>query len=219
MKTKSMNGLLIGVLAMAVTAMGTVQMPATADNETARTISTVSWFGDPETPVGRSVLTRTEAGVSAQLRTSGLEPREAVTLWWVVFNTPEGCSDACGENDIFIGGDPAAGLYLDGIAAADIVVAYGGRAIANRHGSATIAASLREAGSVREVLFGAEPTLKDSEAAEIHLVLRSHGPAVPGMIDEQLGSYAGGCLVFLHPPAIPDEVGECADIQFAVHLP
>ena len=216
MKQRNVTAILVVALGLAMT---TAQTPATASDDDTRTIAPVAWFGAPETPVGQSMLTRTEEGVSATLRTSGLAPRETVTLWWVVFNTPTSCSDTCGEDDIFIGGDPTAGLNLDGIAAADIVVAYADGAIANRTGSATLAATLSEGGPVREVLFGTAPTLKDSGVAEVHLVVRSHGPAVPGMIGDQLGSYAGGCVDFLHPPAVPVQVGECADIQFAVHLP
>ena len=61
--------------------------------------------------------------------------------------------------------------------------------------------------------------VKDSHGAEVHLVARSRGPAVPGLVSAQIGSYASGCDVFLNPPAVPTAVGECADNQFAVHLP
>jgi len=140
-------------------------------------------------------------------------------MWWVVFNDPHGCSDACGEDDIFIDGDPANGLNLDGVAAADIVVGYAGGTVATQRGTATMTSHLFVGAPVVEVLFGTLPILKSSTAAEIHLVARSHGPAVPGTVAEQIGSYAGGCEVFLLPPAIPTEIGECADIQFAVHQP
>ncbi len=48
--------------------------------------------------------------------------------------------------------------------------------------------------------------------AEVHVVLRTHGPTVPGSINEQIGSYGGGSDVF-YPEftAYPNMVGECAD--------
>ncbi len=183
------------------------------------TTSDVMWFGDPSVAVGDSRLVRTDGGVMGTLRSSGLASGEAVTLWWVVFNDPAGCSDACGEDDIFTDGDPALGLNEEGIAAADIVVGFADGAVATADGAFVLSGSVDESGPVRDVVFGAEPLLKDAAGAEIHLVVRSHGPAVPELIRDQLGSYAGGCEIFLHPPEIPDAAGECADIQFAVHLP
>jgi len=188
-------------------------------SDSARQTSDIVWFGDHSTSAGTSRLVRTPRGVVGTFHTSGLMPREALTMWWVVFNDPHGCSDACGEDDIFIDGDPANGLNLDGVAAADIVVGYAGGTVATQRGTATMTSHLFVGAPVVEVLFGTLPILKSSTAAEIHLVARSHGPAVPGTVAEQIGSYAGGCEVFLLPPAIPTEIGECADIQFAVHQP
>ena len=61
-------------------------------------------------------------------------------------------------------------------------------------------------------------------SAEVHLVLHTHGQAVPGMIPDQILTWNEGCLVVL--PSGPgimhedsDELGRCADIQFAVHPP
>jgi len=57
--------------------------------------------------------------------------------------------------------------------------------------------------------------------AEIHLALRTHGPAIPGMIDEQTGTMDGGCTSGfpsgpgLHPDS--DVEGYCANIQVAIH--
>ncbi|MGM0458521.1 MAG: hypothetical protein ACQERO_04185, partial [Bacteroidota bacterium] len=62
--------------------------------------------------------------------------------------------------------------------------------------------------------------LQDADAAEIHAVLRSHGPKVPGLVNEQINSYKGGCEVnFPAFTEIPDEVGECGDIIAAIHAP
>ena len=34
-------------------------------------------------------------------------------------------------------------------------------------------------------------------SAEVHLVLRSHDPVIPGMVNEQISSFGGGCTTFL----------------------
>ena len=46
--------------------------------------------GPPPEPVGSSKLVRTDNGLSADLKTTGLTPGHVVTLWWVVFNYPDG---------------------------------------------------------------------------------------------------------------------------------
>ncbi len=59
------------------------------------------------------------------------------------------------------------------------------------------------------------------QTAEVHMALRSHGPAQPGMIPAQIQTLDGGCT-----PGIPtgpvlypdsDEVGYCANVQVAKH--
>lgn len=38
---------------------------------------------------------------------------------------------------------------------------------------------------------------------------RSHGPKIPGQVNEQINSYEGGCVVNFAPfSEIPDEAGE-----------
>ena len=61
-------------------------------------------------------------------------------------------------------------------------------------------------------------------SAEVHMVIRSHGIAVPGIIPEQIHTFLGGCNPDLTFPEGPgriwpdsDQVGYCANIQVAVH--
>jgi hypothetical protein len=57
--------------------------------------------------------------------------------------------------------------------------------------------------------------------AEVHMALRTHGPAQPGMIPEQTQTINGGCTSgypsgpFLYLDS--DVVGYCANIQVAIH--
>ena len=60
--------------------------------------------------------------------------------------------------------------------------------------------------------YGALPfpstTLEDADAAEVHVVLRTHGRYIPGIADEQITSFEGGCTM-----------QDCADLQFAIFPP
>ena len=186
----------------------------------AKTTSGVYWFGDDSQSVGSSVLRRTDDGVRMSFKSKDMAPNTAVTIWWVVFNEPGACSaPGCGEDDIFLGGDPNAGLNFAGIEAADIVAGYATGKVASSDGNLNVNATLAEGEIGPEVIFGTGALLKDANLAEVHLVARSHGPAIDGLEDIQTGSFAGGCEVFLNPPDVPDAEGECGDIQFAVHLP
>ena len=96
------------------------------------TTSPVFWFEDGS-EAGEATLTRFEHGIYMTLDTTGLQPDDAVTIWWVIFNTPENCSDGmCGEDDIFnidengdfiLNDDGSIPLNLDGIEAAQIAIA------------------------------------------------------------------------------------------------
>ena len=59
-------------------------------------------------------------------------------------------------------------------------------------------------------------------AAEIHLALRTHGPAQPGMIPEQIQTMDGGCSSgFPSGPGLhadSETVGYCANVQVGKHL-
>ncbi len=61
-----------------------------------------------------------------------------------------------------------------------------------------------------EALFGGG--LQKPMSAEIHFVVRTHGPAIPGKVDSMLYTVNGGCEgAFPNPP--------CSDVQFAVFKP
>jgi hypothetical protein len=207
--------LVVGLVALM--AGGLAAVPAAAEGSGATTTSSeVYFFADPATSVGRSQLVRTDAGIAMTFNTSGLMAAEALTVWYVVFNEPAACTAACGEDDLF---EPDGSLNEAQVAAADIVVGYATGDVANASGRVAFHDRLGVGEAVDEIIIGTGPLLKDARVAEVHLVARSHGPAVPGMVDDQIGSYAGGCETFLNPPEFADEVGECVDLQFAVHLP
>lgn len=172
--------------------------------------------GPPPEPVGSSTLVRTDRGVSAALATTGLTPGHVVTLWWVVFNDPDGCQagipglSRCGPDDVHAGrGGPspnhAAGRIVD------------------EDGTAGFGAHLR-VGDTSRALAG--PGLVAPRGAEVILIVKTHGPKIPGLVADQLRTFAGGCADQSDaPPGTPPELlgtpgpNDCAEILLSVHTP
>lgn len=138
-----------------------------------------------------AILQRSPNGVEFTLETT--LPEGTYTTWWVVFNNPELCEDGCGLDDLENPDVNASVFWATG-------------EVVDNGETGVFSASLLEnhlpEGS-DQVLFG--DGLIDSFEAEIHLVVRSHGPAIPGLEEEQISTFNGGC-----PP------NECIDVQFSV---
>lgn len=170
--------------------------------------------------VGDAKLVRTNSGVSMTIKSSieGLafafpnfeDPvgefmsGDATTNWFVVFNNPGNCSDGeCGEDDILasaFGGDPN-DVKVDVIFATGHVAA----------GSQWKAGAHLNEGDVSGSILPQQWGLIDAMAAEIHIIVVSHGPAanlLPGELAEAISSVAGGCATNV-----------CGDAQFAVFAP
>lgn len=168
--------------------------------------------------VGTSTLVRTGSGVSFRVSTTGLAPGTVHTLWVVIFNQPENCTDpGCGNDDL---SNPDA--------MADVT--YGAGTVIGGAGRATLAGHRNEgdnSGSIMQEWLGLpEHGLIDARAAEIHFVVHSHGPKIPGLVDEMLHSFNAGCGPnFIEGlPPVPESLGThgpntCEDVQFAVHTP
>ena len=157
--------------------------------------------GGPEVEASTSRLTRSEDGVTVRIDAGELPAGDAVTLWWVFFNNPELCEGPCNGPDLR-NPDVEAGLF------------YGGGDVVGEDGTLTIV-SMREEGDIAGVddvhadFAGAKTGLIDSQTAEIHVALRSHGVAHddPNLLAEQLGTFNEACN--------PD----CGNLQAAAHLP
>lgn len=158
-------------------------------------------FGNPDgTPVmdpmdiegSSGTLWRTTTGISAVISTSEL-PAGAYSVWWVIFNNPEHCAtpNACGADDL---GDRTG----DGVQAS-LVWATGAEVLDD--GIGTFRAHL-PAGASREALWG--PGLQNLEGAEIHAVIRYHGPVIPEIFVDQITTVGGGCDEFNQPTGCYD---------------
>ncbi len=168
-----------------------------------------------------SILIRINRGVFARYRSKELIPGHAYTLWWVIWNNPKKCLTPNGC------GDPEDVDFLNPETGVDVLFAGSGRVIGSS-GQGTFYGRLRAGDDSESVydLMGIPPAggiqKGNTFNAEVHLVLRSHGPKIPGMVYEQISSYVGGCtdpFAFLPFSEIPDEVGECGDIEWSLHAP
>lgn len=154
-------------------------------------------------------LTRTDSGVSFNLRTSGFEPGHVATVWWVVFNNPDQCDNpipAIGANcnlpDLFDPDVEAAVMF-----AAGNVVGQSGRTSFGGH-------LQRGQVTTTHPLFADSPGLIHPRTAEIHLVDRTHGPLIRELVRGMLTTFEGGCT-----PATSagsgDGPNDCADLHAA----
>lgn len=190
--------------------------------------SSVYRFADMEAvPGARAGLIRTSDGLRTRTHTADLDHRHVMTLWWVIFNNPEYCEHgegdlACGELDLFDGPDGPTGVEPSCV--------FGDGSIVGGNGQARFHDRL-EVGEGRDScidffvaavpeLDGRDHGLTDPSGAEVHLVIRSHGPLIPGKVAEQRSTFAGGCEDFLDPGATHRlEPGECSDLQLALFPP
>src|SRR5688572_3423092 len=70
------------------------------NTELVTSVAEVYWFAD-DTLVdnAESTLMRMEHGVYGTLKAVKLEPGDAYTIWWIIFNYPENCShNECGPD-------------------------------------------------------------------------------------------------------------------------
>ena len=212
------------VLALVV-AIALVSGPAaTADGPPGQEVGEVVTFADGSQVDGATArLSRGEDVLSTRTDTRQLDHRQVMTLWWVVFNHPEHCEFgegelACGEGDLFDGPDGPTGVepscvYADG----SIVGGNGHARFADRLpvGEGRDSCIDFFVGLV-EGLEGEDHGLTNPAGAEVHLVVRSHGPLLPGEVPAQRGTFAGGCRDLLSPGATHElEPGECSDLQVA----
>ena len=170
-------------------------LPLTANAGHTYQTANVIDFTTGEFVAGAATLTRTRQSATARIYTSGLEPGAAYTIWWVVWNDPAECSDPCGENDL---GAPGNSVF------------YAGGFVTGADGTVNVSVHV-DAGDLAggiDVLIpgGLHPSRGFS--AEIHLIIRSHGPIIPGMADAQVGTFFGAC-----------DINTCFDDQAVAFLP
>ena len=164
------------------------------------TADVVTFMLPDETPaagdvVGTATLTRTAVGVKLTANSTLLDAGAAYTLWWIIFNNPAACDPAgCSDADF---GNPDV--------EASIMNATG--RVADATGNGTFSAFLPvgfmhsepASGNGRQLLG---PGLQNATGAEIHVVIRCHGPWSGNI--EQISTVAGDCLNAASPSGCYD---------------
>lgn len=143
--------------------------------------ATVVEIGNEDNVTGRSVVVRTQRGVLALLRTSDLVAGDAYTVWAVIFNNPDACDGPCDASDL--ANPDVAGFST-----------LGTGKVADREGT------------MFYMRIPSGEQLMDPRGAEIHFVVRTHGPAIPDLVEEQISTLNGGC-----PP------NTCSNVLMAKH--
>ncbi|MCI0434117.1 MAG: hypothetical protein L0271_10855 [Gemmatimonadetes bacterium] len=136
----------------------------------------------PAVPIPGAIATLVSNvnGVSVRLQTGNLDPGNAYTVWWVKIDAPENCATIpCGGADV-----------LGNSAIVSSNVAYAAGHVAGGGGMATFGAHF-STGEIPGGWFDNE--FVNPMGAEIHLVVMDHGPAVPGLVSNQISTLRGGC--------------------------
>ena len=162
----------------------------------------------PPTTHGSATLKRGSDWIKVKIKTSGL-PAGAYTVWWVVFDTPDGCVDGCGEDDLF---NPDA----------HVSVFYATGGLVHKGRTVTFRARHRVGDEVGEP--GTQHILGDGSIdparAEIHNIIKYHGPASdnPATRYEQTHTLLGGCYEGANALDLGEPFGvQCFDPQAVAH--
>lgn len=158
---------------------------------------------------GTSYLTRLDDKVLVTVEASNLNPGDAMTLWWVVWNNPAGCTGgACGDDEF----DDPTGQAL---AAAGAAVGNASGNVVKSDGTIEFGATLHVGMNdpSHEVIFNDQFDPNGSmltgepDDVEFHVVLQTHGQARGGKkLSEQLSNLEANCTP------------SCQDLQFALHF-
>lgn len=205
MKRSILNSILLVVVLMSIPVFVLANQDVTYD------MTPVAYFGtDDSIEESLAVLVRNHDEVVMMLHTSQMEPGNAVTAWWVIFNNPEACSDGiCNGDDLpQNGGAPeveAAMIFADGQIVSD-------------NGAARFTSRLSVADTSNAYAFETLG-LTDVEQAEIHLVVRTHGQALEDgdLLTAQLSTLNGGCENGSEESGLAGP-NTCSNIQSAIFI-
>ena len=155
-----------------------------------------------------SRLIRYNDGVYMSVRTTQLPMRSADTVWWVIFNNPENCSHGtggfrCGEGDLADPSIEPSILYATG------------QVIGGGVGSFTASLAMNDTSGCVNTL-PCNDGLTNPMGADIHLIVRSHGPMLTDLYQEQISTFGGGCNNVPEGTGTPGP-NTCVDLQFSVH--
>jgi hypothetical protein len=218
------------VLTVVALVAATLTVPALADGpETLDGPNPMMWLSDPDGVDGDSGIEQGDpidgakgtvrvgdSGARVRIKATHLEPGHAYSLWVVFFNDASLCVDGCNGPDLGVAGGGS--VWADGRVAPD-----SGQIVFN---------GWLEAGAGSEYVGELPPppfafaAYEPGPNNEFHVVVRSHGPADPDIVEEQISTFGGGCEVNVGPQPgeigdfpVPSAPGECGEIQLYVFTP
>ncbi|MEN8260717.1 MAG: hypothetical protein ABFS02_09055 [Pseudomonadota bacterium] len=179
-------------------------------------------------------------GANTALAEDGNSPVRAVTLWWVIFNSPDACTanpgglEQCGSVDVFgqaflesvANGAPDPSLIAPNLQAG-LAVLYATGGVTDPSGRITLAASIYRSEDGQPLAISNAAAIADPMGlgagysdtdAEVHLVVRDHGRRVPAGEIQQISSFLDP---YCSDPNLLYFAGQnvCADAQFAIFGP
>lgn len=192
---------LLGVIALTPAAKsikaGAAAIPGENSSEKISTSPFVLLMSGAVVPAAGSQLIREKDAVSMTANTRGLTNGNVYTAWWAIFNNPENCFTR-----------PCTPVDINSNPAVQGALVLAGARIVGPDGAASYGAFL----AVGDTAFlHTGPGLLDPKHAEIHIAVRSHGPASAldaTQLAAALTSFNGGC-----PPNM------CMTVQASVHAP
>jgi hypothetical protein len=151
---------------------------------------------------GDATLTRSKDGLSVDQDVQGLTPGYTYSVWWVIFDNPQGCVAAtCAPSDL-------------GIREAQGSLVNGGGFVAEGTAQSYSSHLTRHDVEGRQVQMGDPSGIDNTYRAQVHLVLRSHGVAEANAVDRalQTSTFNGFCNL------PPDPPGVCQNVSAAVFI-
>lgn len=170
---------------LSITLLMGVTAPLTASAESTFQASNVITFGEGKLRQGAGTLLREDDSVELRFQMIGLDKKSVYTLWWIIFNDPTMCSaggaGVCGESDVTPESPANAGVL------------NAGAFITGTDGVANIMAELDVGPTPTGPATSGFGQLNDSMAAEIHIVVQTHGRPLKGKVDQQMTMPGAAC--------------------------
>jgi hypothetical protein len=149
---------------------------------------------------GEAILTRSTAGLWVDQDIDGLTPGYAYSVWWVIFDNPQGCvASTCAPSDLARPQAQGSLVNGGGFVAAGTTQSYSSHLARHDVDGA-------------HVPMGDPSGVDNTYRAQVHVALRSHGVAEANPADQavQTSQFNGFC----HLP--PDPPGVCQNVSVAV---